>query len=231
MARFDRATVTEMFSDSKRQRAARRVQPGDGHALKPFRWWDMITRTLFHLDLRTADGPAETWSVDTDLLGDWDGADRAHLYRAGKHHATSKLPAAFPVPGGTIEVAIGGFGLKRCHFVPDDGPERQLEPDVASAEGRRAQLDRNYPTIGRIVGIISITVLIAALLIGLPQIVEQVTHVPAVAERVGTFTSPLEFPVWLNVTVMVAALAASIERALRLRYHWLVDGKIFDGVG
>ena len=36
-------------------------------------------------------------------------------------------------------------------------------------------------------------------------------------------------PGWVNITLTVAALLASIERALRLRNHWLLDGGSFDG--
>lgn len=171
----------------------------------------------------------QTWSVDVRLWGDSDGEVRAKLYRDGLQHAVSKLPAAFPVPGGTVEVVASGYGLKRCHYVTEEGRERQLVPDRASAEGRRARLERNHPAVGRALGVASVVVLVVALVLGLPQIAEQITQIPPVAENIGTFTSPVALPASVNIGLTVAALLASTERALRLRYHWLLDGGLFDG--
>ncbi|MCK9794106.1 hypothetical protein M1843_10145 [Isoptericola sp. 4D.3] len=219
-----------MFSDRRRRRAARRIRPGDGHALKRFRWWQPLSRALFHLDLVGDDGRRERWSVDVRLWGDSDdGEVRARLYRDGVHAATSKVPAEFPVTGGTVQVDTSSYGLRRCHFVTPDGRERQLEPDPASAEGRRARLERDRPGLSRALGVVSWAVLVVALVIGAPQVVEQITQIPPVAEHVGTFTSPVHLPAGLNVALLIATLLASSERALRLRYHWLLDGGLFDG--
>lgn len=218
-----------MFSDWRRRRAARRVKPGDGHPLPRFRWWQPLSRALLHLRLAGPDGP-ETWSVDVRLWGDSDdGEVRARLYRDGVHHATSTLPAELPVTGGVVQVAASSYGLRRCHYVADDGTERQLAPDPASAEGRRARLERRRPGLSRALGAVSVAVLVVALVLGAPQIVEQVSQIPPVADRFGSFTSPVRLPATLNVALLVATLLASSERALRLRYHWLLDGGIFDG--
>ncbi|TDE97329.1 hypothetical protein EXU48_03775 [Occultella glacieicola] len=220
-----------MISDRKRRRAARRIKPGDGRPLKRFRWWQPLSRTLFHLELTGAAGERETWSVDVRLWGDSDGEVRAQLYRNGEHHAGSKLPAVFPVPGGSIEVVASNYGLRRCHFVGDDGSVRQLTPDPTSAEGRRARLERTRPGLSRTIGVVSVAILVVALVLGVPQIVEEISRIPPVAENLGTFTSPIQLPGWLNITLVVAALVASTERAMRLRYHWLLDGGLFDGEG
>jgi hypothetical protein len=42
--------------------------------------------------------------------------------------------------------------------------------------------------------------------------------------HIGTFTSPVRLPKWLNITIGIATAAASTERALRLRYNRLLDG-------
>lgn len=212
-----------MGSESRK----RRVEPGDGHALQPYRWWQPFSRALFHL--RLGGGAAETWSVDVRLWGDSDGEVYAQLYRDGLNDARSKLPAAFPVPGGTIEVVASSFGLRRCHYVAHDGSQRQLVPDPASAEGRRARLHRTRPALSRAIGAASVTVLLVALVLGVPQIIEQITRIPPVAESIGTFVSPIRLPEWANVSLLVATLVASTERALRLRYNWLLDGGLFDG--
>lgn len=223
------ARVAGVFSDWKRRRAARKVQPGDGHPLQRFRWWQPFSRSLFHLRLTGEDGQWHTWSVDVRHGGDSNGEVRAQLYCDGQHHARSKLPAAFPLPGGTVEVVASGYGLKRCHYVSHDGAERQLMPDSASAEGRRARLEREHPALGRAIGCVSVAVLVVALILGFPQIVQQISQIPPIADNFGSFTSPIRLPAWFNVTLLVATLVASTERALRLRNHWLLDGGLFDG--
>lgn len=206
------------------------MKPGDGHSLRRFRWWQLFFRSVYHLALSDEDGRTRTWSIDVRHGGDSDdGEVRARLYRDGVNQAVSKLPAAFPVPGGIIEVVASGYGLKRCHFIADDGRERQLSPDRASAEGKRARLDREHPAASRAIGATSVIVLVVGLVLGVPQIIEQITHIPWVAENVGAFTSPIHLPAWLNISLLVGTLAASTERALRLRYNWLLDGGLFDG--
>ena len=39
----------------------------------------------------------------------------------------------------------------------------------------------------------------------------------------GTFTSPIQLPAWLNTALLVAGIIAAFERALTLRNHWLID--------
>ncbi|MFI9485544.1 hypothetical protein ACIG47_04060 [Promicromonospora sp. NPDC052451] len=206
------------------RRAARRVRPGDGRPLQPFRWWQHLSRSLLYLTLARPDGGQVTYAVEVRHLQGDDGEGRAHLYVDGRQQATSKLPAAFPVEGGTIEVVKTAFGLRRCHYVADDGSEYQLVPDPASAEGRRARLDRENPGIGRLVSAVSVLVLVVSVVLLVPQLAEVLFRLPPVAERFGTFTSPVVLPAWLNIGLTLAAAAASTERALRLRYHWLLDG-------
>ena len=75
--------------------------------------------------------------------------------------------------------------------------------------------------------VLTVHLILALLLIGvvlmLPQAAELITSIPPVAERVGAFTSPMQLPAWLNVTVTVAGVLAAVERALTLRNHWLID--------
>lgn len=205
------------------------VKPGNGHSLPNYHWWQMFSRSLFHLRLASEGGTPQTWSVDIRHGGDSDGEVWAQLYRDGVNQARSKLPAAFAVPGGTIEVAVSGYGLRRLHYVTLAGAERQLVPDPASAEGRRARLARTNPVLSRAVALASAGVLVAALVIGLPQIIEQLTQFPPIAERVGSFASPLRFPAWANIALLLPSVAASTERALRLRYNRILDGGFFDG--
>ncbi|MFP3813079.1 hypothetical protein SB660_18885, partial [Bacillus sp. SIMBA_005] len=47
---------------------------------------------------------------------------------------------------------------------------------------------------------------------------------PRPRRRFGTFVSPIHLPLWLNIALGAGAALASMERGLRLRYHWMLDG-------
>lgn len=214
-----------MFDEVRRRRAARRLRAGDGRPLKPFRWWQLLQgRKLFSLRLEGEDGREVVYALDV-RHGGKEGGDfgTAHLYRDGGHHAESTLPAVFPVEGGTIEAAMSTAGLRRAHYVTPDGAEEQLAPDPRSAEGRRLRFDREHPTVSRWIGAISVVVLVIGLGVNLVQIAEQISDIPPLVERFGRFESPIRLPLWLNITLGIAAGAAGRERALRLKYHWLLD--------
>ncbi|MFD3372775.1 MULTISPECIES: hypothetical protein [unclassified Streptomyces] len=214
-----------MLKEWRRRRAVQRVKPGDGRPLKRFRWWQMLTRALFHLRLMNDDGRPTVYTVDVKHQNASDGYVRAHLYLDGRHHAESRVPAVFPVRGGTVEVRASGFGLKRCHYVTAEGAEHQLVPDPASAEGRRARLDRSHPALSRCVGFLSVIVLVIGLVLLVLQLAEQVTRAPeGLAQYVGTFTSPIDLSALANTVVGLVTVVASTERALRLRYSRLLDG-------
>lgn len=215
-----------MVTEWKRRRAVRRVKPGDGRPLKRFRWWQMfLGRALLHLDLPGDDGRRVRYSVDVRHWGSGESGEVvAQLYRDGRHHASSKVPAVFPVEDGAIEVATSGFGVKRCHHVVAGGTERRLVPDPRSAEGRRARLERDHPSLSRSIAVVSIIMLIVGVGLTLLQILEPVSRTPPVAENIGVFVSPVHLPLWLNIALGLAAALASTERALRLRHHWLLDG-------
>lgn len=214
-----------MLQEWRRRRAVQRVKPGDGRPLKRFRWWQMfLGRALLHLQLTGDDGRRVVYSVDVRHWGDKDdGVVRARLYRDGLHHAESKVPAVFPVEGGAIEVATSAFGVRRCHYVAFDGAQRQLTPDPKSGEGRRARLDRDRPTVSRLIGFVSAVALIVGVGLNLLQILEPISRVPPIAENLGVFESPIHLPLWFNIALGLAAGLASTERALRLRFHWLLD--------
>src|SRR5699024_10841618 len=83
------------------RRGNKKIQPGDGHQLKPFRWWQMLGRSLFYAPLQTAEGQPRTYAVSVDYL-DWD--DNADVYLEEKHYARAKLPPSIPVEAGALEV-------------------------------------------------------------------------------------------------------------------------------
>lgn len=206
----------------RRQRAVRRVKTGDGRPLQRFRWWQHLGRALFFLQLPSADGRGTVYAVDIRRRGDQQGGKpKAHLYRDGRQHAESTMPAAFPVEGGVIDVAVSAFGVRRCHYTTPDGAEHQLTPDPRSAQGRRARLDREHPTLSRGIGFLSVVMLLAGLAATLLQVAGPISQIPPVAELVGTFVSPFHEPLWLTITLALGAVLAGIERALRLQHGWL----------
>ncbi|MBU2667939.1 hypothetical protein KOI35_30950 [Actinoplanes bogorensis] len=212
-----------MFDQWRRRRAIQRIKPGDGRPLKRFRWWQPLSRSLFFLPPDASAGRPMVYAVDVHhLKGNDNGDTEAHLYRDGRRYERARLPAVFPIEGGAIEVVTSAFGVRRCHFVADDGPEQQLVPDPRSAEGRRARLDRERPALSRWIGALAIVLLVVPLLLGLPQTVESLSRIPPLAERLGVFESPIDLPVWANITLALSAAVGSTERALRLRYSsWL----------
>lgn len=213
-----------MIKGWRRRLATRRVKPGDGRPLQRFRWWQQVSRSLFYLDLCAADGHRIGYAVDVRPAGDQDGRMLAHLYLDGRHHASSTMPAAFPVEDGVIEVAASLFGLKRCHHVTPDGREQQLVPDPASAAGRRARFERDHPAASRLIGSVSVVLLVLGMSVVALKTVDVVGRIPPVVDHYGVLRAPVQLPLWLTVTLGLGAVLASIERGLRLRYHWLLDG-------
>ncbi len=213
------------FGTWRERLVARRVRPGGGEALQRFRWWQLLSRSLLTLTLRGPDGVDSTFTVDIRRAGDSDGRVRARLYVDGALTSYSTVPARLPVPGGVpgghIEVAVGTFGLRRCHYVrPDEAPV-QLTPHPASAEGRRARLDRANPVLSRLIGIVSTSLVLIGVVVTTLEIADTISQAPPIAVRWGTFDSPIRLPLEATIAVTLAAIAASIERALRLRSNWL----------
>ncbi|MGO1537728.1 MAG: hypothetical protein ACTHWM_12605, partial [Yaniella sp.] len=202
------------------RRGKKKIQPGDGHQLKPFRWWQMLGRSLFYAPLQTAEGQPRTYAVSVDYL-DWD--DNADVYLEEKHYARAKLPASIPVEGGALEVGATSFGLKRMHFVAASGQEQVLKPDGASAEGLRAKLAKRNPGLSRAIGMIAVVILLTMLPIGLLQLVEILSQTDVAANFMDPFTSPIRLPDWTSTPLLVLSILAALERALTLRNHWLID--------
>ncbi|MDF2561279.1 MAG: hypothetical protein K0R99_2725 [Microbacterium sp.] len=200
----------------------RRVRAGSGESLRRYRWWQVFGRSLRSIVLPSADGTTSIYTVDVRHAGDMtDGAIRARLYVNGSLQSYAQMPTRFSVPGGHIEVAITGFGLKRCHYVRPDGTEQQLTPDPASAEGRRARLHHRRPGLSRLIGIVATLFVVAGLCVEVPQIIASLSQIPAVADAIGTFTSPVQLPLHINLLIGLAAVIGSTERALRMRSGWI----------
>ncbi|WP_229068543.1 hypothetical protein [Actinoplanes sp. DH11] len=182
---------------------------GGGKEFKLF--WLRVGRTVYAVDVR----------VSGKQAGD-DGM--VHLYADGRHRARSRMPAAIPVDGGTIQVAMSTVGLKRAHYVTTGGEEHRLTPDPRSAIGRRLRFDREHRALSRWIAAFSVVALVVGAGLNLVQLLEPILRVPPIVERFGLFESPVDLPVWANVTLGAVAAAGAVERSLRLRHHWLLDG-------
>lgn len=187
-------------------------KPGDGSALAPLAWWHFVYRTVHgtqHAGTR--------WEIDVDFF---DIDEKIRLYRDGRLDRIQRSKARFELDDGArIEAALSTYGLRRGHLVLPDGTERRLTPAPRTAERWRADLERDHPTVSRRLAAVSWTVLALALLLQIPQILEMGS------EMTGwyAFTSPITLPGPVNATLTVAGVLAGLERALRMRYHWLLD--------
>lgn len=215
-----------MYDERTRAKAARSLVRGDNRALRPFRWWQLFTlRKLLAVRLTREDGRPVDYTVEVSSsgkhAGDW---GMVHLFRDGRSSAASPWPAAFPVEGGTIEVDVGEHGLKRAHYVTTAGVEYQLIPHPRSAIGRRLRFDHEHPVVSSLIAGVSVLLLIIGIGLNALQFFEPVLAIPPIVETFGRFESPIDLPIWLNVALGVAAGLGGMERGLRLRYHWMLDG-------
>lgn len=214
-----------MLKDFRRRRRLARVRPGDGRPRPDYRFWQLFTRSLFLLRAPRPDGGHQLFEVDIRHGRDSSSAKRpAALYRDGVQVAEADLPVAFPVPGGVIEVATTVYGLKRIHYVTDDGAETLLSPHPRSLEGRRARFAQRAPLASAAVAAMSIVVLLAGLSLTLLTVAAALSRTPPIASALGVFTSPVQLSGWLAIAVPLITTLAAVERGTALRSNWLLRG-------
>ena len=212
-----------MFTTYRRRWQLSHVKPGDGTRLPEYRPWQLLTRSLFRLDLADPDGQRHVYEVD--VRPGADGSTRrspVSLYRDGVQVARAGLPTTLPVPDGVIEVAASQYGIRRIHHVADDGTEYLLPPHPRTLEGLRARFGRRFPRVDVALGAVAVAVVLIAGTIGLLQGIDTITHSPAIAARVGTFTTPVPLSPGGTIALGLAAALAATERALTFRSRWMV---------
>lgn len=91
--------------------------PADRKQLRPVRRRDALHRLLYAVEHPGPDGRPVEHTVEIDA-----GDRRAVLYVDGRYRDASDLPAAFPVHGGTLEVALSRYGVQRMHLVTEAVP-------------------------------------------------------------------------------------------------------------
>ncbi|MBK1783758.1 hypothetical protein [Prauserella cavernicola] len=195
------------------------TREADEQRLKPFRRSEVLNRHLYTIEHTGPDGSPAVYTVEVDANVDWD----ARLYVDEKRHGQQEMPAEFPVPGGKIEVNASMYGIQRVHFVSDTGEQTRLSPLPGTLEYLRARLAQRSPVLDRVIAWTAIVILVINLVLAVPQGLELLTGVPRVAELVGTFTSPVALPEWLNITLLLAGAAAAVERVLTLRRNKVLD--------
>ncbi len=60
-------------------------------------------------------------------------------------------------------------------------------------------------------------------MLAVPFALESATRIPKIAERFGTFVSPIQLPAWITTALLVAGILAAVERALTLRRNKILD--------
>ncbi|MTH55796.1 hypothetical protein GKZ89_20610 [Bacillus mangrovi] len=207
--------------ESKRRRKMKKVKVGDGHLLKPYRIWNLFTHSLFHAEVKSdTDGETVHYAIKSKFFAE---EPRADLYREGRHVAFSKLPAAFPVDYGVIEITNNFSGINRIQYISDRRDAFSVYPDKRSLRGFRLWVHKRFPIISRFIEFIAIATLIMSLGLSVPQLMETITEIPWISDNIGVFESPIKLSIWTNFFIGVAAAIAGTERALMLRRHWLID--------
>ncbi len=187
------------------------MKAGDGHTLKPYRLWHIFTHSLFHITITKENNEQVNYALKSRYFADDSSVD---LYHGTTHVAYSTLPASIPLENGILEVKSGGSGINKIRYLTDEAEAFSIYPDKRSVRGWRLGLHRHFPVISNCLGLLAIFVLLASLALGLPQIVEQISEIPWVAEHIGTFTSPITLSIWMNFALGLATAFAAIERAL-----------------
>jgi hypothetical protein len=177
--------------------------------LKPLGAWDLVYRGRFE----TRHG-GHVWTVDLDYF---DLGEKLYLYRDGIEVEVQKSPATFKVgEGASVRASMGVLGMRQVDLVVD-GRRTKLTPVDGTAEAWRLALEQDRPALSRLIGAISWTVLVIALVYEVPQLIALIAGVVG-----ADVEAPLTLPGAGNFALGVAALAAALERALRLKTsRWL----------
>ena len=109
------------------------------------------------------------------------------------------------------------YGMRYVRLV-DGGETHDVPALPGTGEAWRERMDARYPTASRIAGAAAWVVLAVAL----------VTQVPQLLDLLGGLTGwepPFvpDLPAGVNAVLSVAGVLAALDRALRRRYHPLLD--------
>jgi hypothetical protein len=170
---------------------------------------DVIRRGVYEVD-----DAGHSYAVEVDYF---DFGEKVRLYRDGTQVEEKKSPARFQIrDGAVIEAKMGLLGMRKLQLLGTEG-ETPLPPAPGTAEARRANFERQHPTGSRLLGAASWVILVIALVIEIPQLID------LLAEKLNfAFDSPLLLPSPVNTFIGILALLAAVERALRFKHNRLL---------
>jgi hypothetical protein len=170
---------------------------------RPIRGWEWIWRSCFGADHRGRR------YVEVDFF-DLDA--RIWLYVDGVREDMRKERASWRLDDGSRLVArLQTYGMRSAHIELADGGRVPLRPAKGSLEHGRARMDRRYPRASRALSIVSFVVLVVSLLLAVPE------WISIVLGTFGVEWTLLGLPGQVTSFLSILAVAAGIERALRLR--------------
>ncbi|WP_277051338.1 hypothetical protein, partial [Ruania albidiflava] len=135
------------------------------------------------------------------------------------------MSATFHIGGGArIEAAVAQVGMKYVRLRQGEaGDTVQLPPADRTAEAWRARIGHAHPTASRVVGWISLVVLLAVLGIELPQLVNLAGNLTPLIGLPSFEVPALTLSGWVNLALIFLAGAAGLERSLSMKYNPLLD--------
>ena len=189
----------------------------DSEVLRPLRRGEGLVRGRFETE---HDGA--TYVVDAHYL---DLDEHIRLYRNGRLVDTARGRATFHLGGGVrIEAAVAKAGMKYVRLRQGEaGDTVQLPPADRTAEAWRARIGHAHPTASRVVGWISLVVLLAVLGIELPQLVNLGGNLTPLIGLPSFDVPALTLSGWVNLALIFLAGAAGLERSLSMKYNPLLD--------
>lgn len=189
----------------------------DSAVLRPLRRGEGLVRGRF-----VTEHNGSTYVVDAHYL---DLDERIRLYRDGRLVDTARRRATFHIGGGArIEAAVAQVGMKYVRLRQDEaGDTVLLLPADGTAEAWRARVGHAHPIASRVVGWISLVVLLAVLGIELPQLVNLAGNLTPLIGLPSFQVPALTLSGWANLTLIILAGAAGLERSLSMKYNPLLD--------
>ena len=158
------------------------------------------------------------YEVEADFMP-WD--KELALYRDGFLVQRRYNPGTFKLEDGSrIKVSLSWFGIKHA-YLQLDGEKHSMRPIPGSTEYKRLRWTAKNPKTARIMGAVSWLTLVAAAIVGIPQLVEMISHIDPIADAGYAVTSPLQLSPLVNTIIGVGAVAGAVERGTRMKNSWL----------
>jgi hypothetical protein len=185
--------------------------------LQPLGRWERLVRGRFEIRHNGSLYVVDSLYIDLD--------ERIRLYRDGELAEVRRGRARFRLgDGARIEAAAAKLGMKYVHMRVDGIPDPiPLQPSNGTPEAWRARLDREHPDLSRIIGFVSLVVLLVVLVIELPGLVNLVGSLTPLVGWPEFKVPTFGLPVWANAGLILTGGLAGLERSLSMEYNALLD--------